>query len=198
MSQKALYLDRDGIINVEKDYVHRIEDFDFMDGIFDLVATAQELEYLLVIITNQAGIARGYYTEEDFHQLNNWMLGQFTERGINIHKVYFCPFHPVHGKGKYKVDSEFRKPGPGMILQAQKELDIDLGHSLLLGDKESDIEAGQRAGVGRTILLKSDRYNGEGSKASLQVNSLREVQTFLKDGEHTSSKDIQKPTLKRE
>ncbi|WP_017733575.1 D-glycero-alpha-D-manno-heptose-1,7-bisphosphate 7-phosphatase [Nafulsella turpanensis] len=180
MSRKALFLDRDGIINVEKNYVHRIEDFEFMDGIFDLLSTAQEQGYLLVVITNQAGIARGYYTEEDFQELNNWMLQAFAEKGITIQKVYFCPFHPVHGKGKYKVDSEFRKPGPGMILQAQKELEIDLSHSLLLGDKESDIEAGIKAGIGQNVLLKSDRYNGEGSKASLMVNHLKEVKPLLK------------------
>ena len=191
MSHKALFLDRDGVINVEKNYVHRIEDFDFMDGIFDLAATAQKEQYLLVIITNQAGIARGYYTEEDFQKLNQWMLEQFKQKGIIIQGVYFCPFHPVHGKGKYKVDSEFRKPGPGMILQAQKELDIDLSRSLLLGDKESDIEAGLRAGIGKTILLKSDRYSGEGSKASLQVNHLHEVESFIRENESTSNTTIQ-------
>lgn len=197
MSRKAFFLDRDGVINVEKDYVHRIEDFDFMDGIFDLLEVAQEQNYLLVVITNQAGIARGYYTEEDFHQLNTWMLDQFKEKGIHISKVYFCPFHPVHGSGKYKVDSEFRKPGPGMILQAEKELDIDLSRSLLLGDKESDIEAGRRAGIKKNILLKSDRYNGEGSKASLQVNHLREVLTLFAGGGNTSA-DFQKTALNRD
>ena len=180
MNQKALFLDRDGVINEEKNYVHRVEDFEFMDGIFELLAHAQSLNYLLIVITNQAGIARGYYTERDFHKLNDWMVDQFKEKGVHINQVYFCPFHPTHGLDEYKKESEFRKPGPGMILQAQKELNVNLPQSVLIGDKESDIEAGLKAGVGKTILLKSDRYKAENTKASLKVNTLKEIKPHLK------------------
>lgn len=179
MNRKALYLDRDGIINEEKNYVHRIEDFEFMEGIFEVLQYAQSLNYLLIVVTNQAGIARGYYTENDFNELNDWMIRQFKEKGIIIDKVYYCPYHPTHGIGKYKKDSEFRKPGPAMIQQAVKEFGIDLPQSLLIGDKESDIEAGRRAGVGKNILLKSSRYNPQGTKADVVVDNLQEVIPYL-------------------
>ncbi len=180
MNRKALFLDRDGIINEEKDYVHKIEDFEFMAGIFEVLRHAQASGYLLIVVTNQAGIARGYYSEEDFHSLNNWMIGRFQEKGIKIDKVYYCPYHPTHGIGKYLKDSEFRKPGPGMIQQAAKEFGIDPAQSLLVGDKESDIEAGKTAGIGKNILLKSSRYDGWGTKADTVIENLQEVIPFLK------------------
>ncbi|QGQ98485.1 HAD family hydrolase [Paenibacillus psychroresistens] len=157
MKKKALFLDRDGIINVEKNYVYKIEDFEFMDGIFEILRFFQEKGYLLIIITNQAGIGRGYYTEEEFHILTAWMLKQFELQGIYITKVEFSPYHPEHGLGKYKLDSDCRKPNPGMILRSAKEFDVDLTESILIGDKDSDIEAGLRAGVNKNILIS----NGE-------------------------------------
>ncbi|WP_025847905.1 D-glycero-alpha-D-manno-heptose-1,7-bisphosphate 7-phosphatase [Paenibacillus ehimensis] len=152
---KALFLDRDGVINVEKNYVYKIEDFEFVDGIFQTLKYFQDEGYLLIIITNQAGIGRGYYTEEDFHKLNNWMLDRFNEKGIKITKVYYCPYHPVHGIGQYKKDSFDRKPNPGMILKAKEEFEIDLTNSLLVGDKISDIEAGEKANMKKLFLLGS-------------------------------------------
>jgi D-glycero-D-manno-heptose 1,7-bisphosphate phosphatase len=152
---KALFLDRDGVVNVECCYVHRPEDFFFQEGIFDLCRAAQSLGYLLVIATNQAGIARGYYTEPEFLELTEWMAGQFVRQGITITRVYYCPYHPVHGIGKYKRDSVDRKPKPGMFLRAKADLNLDLTSSILIGDKLSDIKAGRSAGVGTTILLGS-------------------------------------------
>ena len=154
MSQKhrALFLDRDGVINVDHGYVCTREQFDFVDGIFDLCRRAADLGYLIVVVTNQAGIGRGYYTEQQFLELMGWMCRVLRENGAPVAKVYFCPFHPEHGIGNYKVDSIDRKPGPGMILQAARELDIDLADSILLGDRESDIQAGTAAGVGHNLL----------------------------------------------
>jgi len=149
---KAVFLDRDGVVNVEKNYVYKIEDFEFMPGIFDLCKKYQQEGYLLFIITNQAGIVRGYYTEEQFLTLTDWMIKQFEERGILITKVYFCPHHP-----DFTGECECRKPNPGMILQAAKEFDIDLSESILVGDKESDIEAGKRAGIRMNINIKSHK-----------------------------------------
>jgi len=143
---KAVFLDRDGVVNVEKNYVYKIEDFEFMPGIFDLCKKYQQEGYLLFIITNQAGIARGYYTEEQFHVLTDWMTKQFKSQGILIKKVYFCPHHP-----DFTGECECRKPNPGMILRAVEEFDIDLAESILIGDKESDIEAGKRAGIRTSI-----------------------------------------------
>jgi len=157
---KALFLDRDGVINIEKDYVHRIEDFEFMDGIFKLCILAQKLGFKLVVITNQAGIGRGYYTEAEFAKLTDWMLDQFTARGIHIERVYHCPFHPTAGIGEYRNNSFDRKPNPGMILQAEEEFNLDLSESVLIGDKDSDIEAGRTAGVGYNLRLL---HNGDKS-----------------------------------
>jgi D-glycero-D-manno-heptose 1,7-bisphosphate phosphatase len=139
---KALFLDRDGVVNVEKDYVYRIEDFEFTKGIFELCKSYFEKGFYIFIITNQAGIAKGYYTEKDFLNLTYWMTAQFLENGIRIAKVYFCPHHPdITGICKC------RKPEPGMILQAVKEFDLDISESVLIGDKESDLEAGRNAGI---------------------------------------------------
>ncbi len=145
---KAVFLDRDGVINIEKNYVYKIEDFEFMPGIFDLCRKYQQEGYLIFIITNQAGIARGYYTEKQFLILTDWMIKELKKQDITITKVYFCPHHP-----DFTGECECRKPNPGMILQAAKEFDIDLSESILIGDKESDIEAGKRAGVSININI---------------------------------------------
>jgi D-glycero-D-manno-heptose 1,7-bisphosphate phosphatase len=170
MKNKALFLDRDGVINVDKNYVYRVEDFEFIDGIFDVLRFFQERGYLLIIITNQAGIGRGYYTEEDFHRLNTWMLGVFKDKGIIINKVYYCPYHKEHGIGQYKRDSYDRKPNPGMILKAVKDFNIDLSKSILIGDKESDIEAGINAGIPKNILINNE--DNVSSRASYIVKNI--------------------------
>ena len=151
---KALFLDRDGVINEDAGYVCLPEDFRFIGGIFELCRTAQGLGYLIIVITNQAGIARGYYSEDDFHSLNEWMLMEFRKQGVGITAVYHCPYHPDCGIGKYKAESFDRKPEPGMIFRARDEHGIDLSSSVLIGDKDSDVEAGRRAGVGRNLLLR--------------------------------------------
>lgn len=153
MNRRALFLDRDGVINVDHGYVHTPEKFEFVDGIFDVVAAANRAAYIVVVVTNQAGIGRGYYSEAQFYALTDWMKTKFAEHGARIDAVYFCPYHPEHGIGRYRCESEFRKPAPGMLLQAQRELNIDLSSSIFVGDKASDIQAGRAAGVGRLLLL---------------------------------------------
>ena len=152
---RALFLDRDGVINLDRGYVHRVQDFHFQKGIFELSRAAQALGYLVIVVTNQAGIARGYYTESQFLELTNWMVRRFAEQGVHIARVYYCPYHPVHGIGEYKHDSPDRKPRPGMFLRAQEDFDLDLAASILVGDKLSDIDAAEAAGVGLKILLLS-------------------------------------------
>lgn len=169
---KALFLDRDGVINVEKDYLYQIEDFDFCEGIFEVTSEFYSKGFLIIVITNQSGIGRGYYTEEEFHVLNDWMIEQFHQRGIGIAKVYFCPYHPTQGVGKYKKDSFDRKPNPGMILQAKEEFDIDLTKSILIGDSPRDIEAGISAGVYLNILLS------ESQKQHNIVNEHQRIEYF--------------------
>ena len=150
---RALFLDRDGVINVDKGHVHRIEDFEFMAGIFELCATARDAGFVPIVITNQAGIGRGFYTEYDFQRLTEWMCERFRQRGISIGRVYHCPFHPTEGVGDYRRESYDRKPNPGMILRAKADFGFDLAQCVLVGDKESDIAAGRAAGVGHTVKL---------------------------------------------
>jgi D-glycero-D-manno-heptose 1,7-bisphosphate phosphatase len=152
--RKALFLDRDGVINVEQCYVHSRDAFRFQEGIFELCRAAQTLGYTVVVVTNQAGIARGFYTESDFLDLTQWMVQEFEKEQIQVERVYYCPYHPIHGVGEYKRDSPDRKPNPGMILREQADLDLDLASSVLIGDNLSDICAGKRAGIGTTILLR--------------------------------------------
>ncbi len=180
MLRPALFLDRDGVINIDHAYVHRREDFDFVDGIFDLCRLAHERGYLIFVVTNQAGIGRGKYTEQDFHTLTAWMCETFKSAGAPIAKVYFCPYHAEHGIGAYKVDSPFRKPNPGMILQAAEEFGVDLAASVLLGDTETDIQAGTRAGVGCNLLFCPPGHKAPADTiARAVVTSHHEVGQYL-------------------
>ncbi len=155
MSRRAaLFLDRDGVINEDHAYVHRPDAFDFIPGIFDLVAQAKRLGLLVVVVTNQAGIGRGYYTEQDFLHLMEWVGEQFALHGGALDAVYFCPDHPVHGIGPYLRDTPMRKPGPGMIQAACRDLDIDPARSVLIGDQPTDLQAGIAADVGSTLLYR--------------------------------------------
>lgn len=167
--KKALFLDRDGIINEDGHYVHKIEDFHFAEGIFDFCRAAKKKGYLLIVFTNQSGIARGYYTEDDFLILTQWMCGEFIRQGVPIDQVYYCPYHPEKGIGKYKKESFERKPNPGMILRARDAYNISLKDSVVLGDKDSDTDAGRNAGVG-TLLLLPGEY---GHTAAADVHILR-------------------------
>jgi len=176
----ALFLDRDGVINVDHAYVYRQDDFEFVDGIFDLCLRAKQLGYLIFVITNQAGIGRRYYSEQDFWELTNWMCGVFKVKGVDIDRVYFCPFHPEHGIGKYKIESAFRKPGPGMIFQAAREFDVNLAKSVLVGDKETDIQAGITAGVGCNLLYAPLAQEAPAKTSSTAiVRRLIEVGAFM-------------------
>lgn len=148
MKNKGLFLDRDGVINIDKNYVYKIEDVDFINGIFEFCEYFQQKGFLLFIITNQAGIARGYYGIEEFQRLSDWMISVFRERGITISKVYFCPHHPdITGP------CDCRKPNPGMILRAAQEFDLDLPESVLVGNHRSDLQAGENAGIGRNYIF---------------------------------------------
>jgi len=149
MGNKALFLDRDGVINKEKNYVFKIEDFEFIDGIFEFCEYFQHKGYLIFVITNQAGIARGFYTIEDFSALTEWMVAQFALKNIQLSKVYFCPHHPdITGP------CDCRKPNPGMILEAAKEFDLNLMESILVGDYEHDLKAGENAGIVKNYLFR--------------------------------------------
>lgn len=188
MKNKCLFLDRDGVVNYDYGYVHKQSSFDFIEGIFDLVQLANELSYLVIIVTNQAGIGHGYYSEEEFFVLNNWMIETFNSQGCEIDDVYFCPYHPNAALPKYRRFSTKRKPEPGMILTAMCEHNIDAKQSLLIGDKQIDIQAGSSAGIKNLYLLQTkpdaeEFAKNDGSHAKI-INSLQEVD-LRKTGRHT-------------
>ncbi len=182
--RKALFLDRDGVINVDHGYVHRPDQVEFCAGIFDLVRQARALGYAVVVVTNQAGIGRGYYSEADFQALSDWMLAQFAERGAPIDRIYHCPDHPQHGVGAYRRESEWRKPNPGMLLQAAADLGLSLPDSMLVGDSASDIEAGRRAGLRQNILFRDSFTTSPDTDAAsfpavARVDNLADVLPYL-------------------
>lgn len=135
---KAIFLDRDGTINVEKQYLYKIEDFEFLPGVLYALKMLQDAGYLLIIITNQSGIGRGYYIEDDFLALNDWMVKTLEKQKINISEVYYCPHLPDAKIGKYRKICNCRKPALGMYEQAIAEFDIDLFQSFAIGDKIRD------------------------------------------------------------
>ena len=149
MPDRALFLDRDGVINVDKRYVARREDFEWMPGIFAFVRTVRDLDAKLVVVTNQSGIARGYYTEETFQALTAWMQARFAAEGVPLARVYHCPFLT----GPDGHDHPMRKPNPGMLLQARDELGLDMAASAIIGDKWADMDAGRAAGAGAAAIL---------------------------------------------
>jgi D-glycero-D-manno-heptose 1,7-bisphosphate phosphatase len=177
---RALFLDRDGIINEEIGYLSNSADVRFVPGIFSLCRVAQAQGYKLIIVTNQSGIARGYYTEDDFHRLMDWMRSRFQSEGICIDAVYFCPFHPEHGIGEYRRDHEDRKPGTGMLLRGAREFNLSLLESLMVGDRCSDVTAANRAGLRQAFLL-SGTEEGLCSGIYKAATSLAEVERWLLD-----------------
>lgn len=142
----AIFLDRDGTINYDSGYTYKIEDFRLLDGVLEALKVLIAFEMPLFIITNQAGIGRGYFTEREMHAFHEHMISVFNLHNISFAGIYFCPYHATAGIGQYKRESSMRKPQPGMILQAAQEHNIDLSRSYFIGDRESDILAGKSAG----------------------------------------------------
>ncbi|PHQ89456.1 MAG: D-glycero-beta-D-manno-heptose-1,7-bisphosphate 7-phosphatase [Sulfurimonas sp.] len=166
---KALFLDRDGVINIEKNYLYKIEDFRFIDGIFELVKYYENRGYKIFVVTNQSGIAREYYSQDDFLSLTSWMINEFCKNGIDISKVYHCPHHP-----SISGECSCRKPNPGMLLEASEEFNIDMAQSIIIGDKERDIEAGINAGILESYLFDEENRTLK-SKATKIVSKLDEI-----------------------
>ena len=152
--KKAILLDRDGTINVEKDYLHKVEDFEFEKNVVEALKIFSSLGYTMAVVTNQSGIARGYYTEDDLKKLNEYIKKELEKHGVIIEKFYYCPHHPENGIGKYKIDCICRKPNTGMLDEAIKEFNIDRTSSFMVGDTIADIDAGSRAGL-TPVLVKT-------------------------------------------
>jgi len=173
MSTKTIFLDRDGVINHEVGYLHKIEDFKFIEGVFDSCLYFQSIGYQIIIVTNQSGIDRGYYGESDFHIVNNWMLKQFKNQGIEILDVFYCPHGP-------ESNCDCRKPKPGMFNQARDKHNIDMGDSWMIGDKEADITAANAAGIENTVLVKSGHAIDErNSNAKFILDSIKQSKKVI-------------------
>ena len=144
------------MINIDHAYVHKIEEFDWVPGVLEAARALSEAGYLLVVVTNQSGIGRGYYDEAAFTRLTDWMKARFAEAGAPVAGVYFCPHHPEKANLPYRMDCDCRKPRPGMLLKAAEDLGIDLSTSIMFGDKPGDMTAGRAAGAGERIQLGTD------------------------------------------
>ena len=165
MKRKAVFLDRDGTINIDKSYLYKIEDFAYQEGAKEGMKLLQEAGYLLIIITNQSGIARGYYVEEDYKRLHDWLISDLSSDGIHITEAYHCPHHPDALVKQYRKRCKCRKPEIGLFLRAAKELDIDFEQSYAIGDKMRDLQICKERGV-RGFLLYSDKVNIERTEKS--------------------------------
>jgi D-glycero-D-manno-heptose 1,7-bisphosphate phosphatase len=166
MSIKTIFLDRDGVINKEINYLYKIKDFEFIEYVFEACRYFNNLNYQIVIITNQSGISRGYYSEYDFKKINSWMLKKFKQEDVNILDVFHCPHSP-------NENCNCRKPKPGMLIQAQKRHNIDMQNSWLIGDKEVDIIAANNSGISNTILVRSGhKINEDFSNAKYILDSI--------------------------
>ena len=177
---KGLFLDRDGVINVDSGYVHRKKEFKFIDGIFHIVREAKVRNYKIIVITNQSGIGRQYYTEREFLLLTRWMKKRFEKESAPIDKVYYSPYHPTSGIGKYKRDHETRKPNPGLINRAKSRLGLDLEDSLLIGDNLTDIQAGIQAGIGKNLLFQKSPNCLKNINSVIKISNLHEAIAHMK------------------
>jgi len=151
--RRAVFLDRDGTINEEKDYLWRVEDFVFIPGAPEAIRSLREAGYLVIVVTNQSGVARGYFGMAEVEALHRHLQRELARFGTAVDAFYVCPHHPTAGQGEYRRQCDCRKGRPGLLLQAAAELGIDLAHSFMVGDKLADIEAGRRAGCAPLLVL---------------------------------------------
>jgi D-glycero-D-manno-heptose 1,7-bisphosphate phosphatase len=168
-ARRAAFLDRDGVLNVDHGYVFRPQDFEWLPGAVDALVLLQKAGYALVVVTNQSGVARGFYTAADVEQLHAHVRAELLATGVQLAGIYTCPHHPEGVVAAYRQACNCRKPRPGMIEQAAREHGLDLASSCLFGDKLSDIQAGRSAGVGRCWLVGAQAATAEadGSASSL-------------------------------
>lgn len=175
--EKVIFLDRDGTINVEVDYLHKSEDFRFEENAEKAIKIFNDLGYKVIVVTNQSGIARGYYTEEDLKKLHEYLNKKLSEAGAKVNAYYYCPHHPEAKLEKYKKDCRCRKPNLGMFLHAQKDFKIDFEKSIIVGDKLSDLESGVRLGM-RTVLVETGHGKEELAKLYFKTEVYKNLYEF--------------------
>lgn len=164
---RAAFLDRDGVLNVDRGYVYKASEFEWMGGAREAIALLNRTGYRTIVVTNQSGIGRGFYTEEHVYALHGWMAEQLQPIGARIDAFYFCPHHPEATVRAYRMTCACRKPQSGMLTRAIEEHGLDPSASFLIGDKESDCDAAAKAGVrgfrfaGTDLLAFVERTLGE-------------------------------------
>lgn len=165
--KRAVFLDRDGTINIEKEYLYQAEDFEFIEGAPEAIRLLNQAGIMVVVVTNQSGVARGYYTEDDVEHLHRHIASELEGYGAHVDVWLYCPHHPS-GRGSYALPCSCRKPLPGMLLAAAARYDIDLENSTMIGDKLADIEAGKAAGC-HTILVRTGYGANEEQRAEFHT-----------------------------
>lgn len=178
----AIFLDRDGTINIDHGYVHEIDQFQFIDGVIDACQTLKKMGFALVLVTNQSGIGRGKFSEQQFLQLTEWMDWSLADRGVDLDGIYYCPHHPQAKVDEFRQVCDCRKPMPGMLLTAQQELNLDMAASYMVGDKLEDLQAGLAAKVGTTVLVRTGKpITAEGEAlADIVIDSLADLPKKIK------------------
>ncbi len=181
---RYIFLDRDGTINVEKHYLHKIEDFEYEFGVIDSLKGLQKLGYKFIIITNQAGIAKGYYSEDDYLKLEKFIEKDLLNKGIKIEKTYYCPHHPK-GKAPYNINCDCRKPKTGMFLKAIEEFNVDIENSYMVGDRFTDLLPADKLGI-HPVLIKTgygekqlDDLVYSNEKIDIELNKILIVDNML-------------------
>ena len=173
MTIKTIFLDRDGVVNKEINYLHKIEDCSFINGVFEACQYFKSLGYQIIIVTNQSGISRGYFSEKDFQIITNWMINQFECNDLNILDIFHCPHSP-------KSNCDCRKPKPGMFISAKNKHNIDMEKSWMIGDSERDITAANLAGIKNTILVRSGyKVNESKSNAMFFLDSIYQANQII-------------------
>ncbi|EML9902069.1 D-glycero-beta-D-manno-heptose 1,7-bisphosphate 7-phosphatase [Morganella morganii] len=182
MGIPAVFLDRDGTINADTGYLHEIDDFQFIENAIEAMQAIKQMGYALIIVTNQSGIARGMFTEDQFMHLTEWMDWSLADRGVDLDGIYYCPHHPEGTVEEFRQVCNCRKPAPGMLLDAQKYLKIDMGNSYMVGDKLDDMLAGRAAEVGTTVLVRTGKPVTEDAEAAadIVINSIADLPALLK------------------
>jgi D-glycero-D-manno-heptose 1,7-bisphosphate phosphatase len=188
--QRAVFLDRDGVINVDRGYVHKVDDFRFVPGSDGAMRRLQDAGWRLVVVTNQSGLARGLYSKADYDRFTAHLQGQLVAVGVTVDAVLHCPHLPDATVAAYRLQCDCRKPAPGMLLRAARDLGLDLGASVMVGDRITDVEAGRAAGVGHNVLVRSGHAAepGDAERADAVYDNLAAfTQAWLSQSAHAAS-----------